>query len=276
MKEIKYNSGGQPFYIEDDQLQQVELYKAIENQFLGTDGFVFSGCVVTGNAISAGLVYLDGKIREIPNATGLTFPSYIKASSILEYESRLHTEDNQNKTTRKAYNAEITTTLPVSGNYITITATGCSNRIRYELTKADGQTFGKTYVKASSAAITGVTTTPSVFTTYTEQADELNEFNATTGEFTAQKAGLYLVAGSASMSFDTGTGGQVYLEKFSGSWATEIAYIINFLPNFLQNTLALSCIVKLAAGEKLRISTANFNVSTMNAKVENLNITNVS
>lgn len=288
MKEIKYNVGGQPFYIEDDQLQQEEIFKAIEKQFADTNGLVLSGCVVTGTSISAGLVYLDGKIRELQAATGLTFPCYIKAAPTLEYDSRIHVEDNQNKTTKRAYNAEITTTLPTSGDYITVTAQGCNKRLQYVIKNDQNNQYtpagfelnnGKvSYVKAYTGYINNISTSGSVFTNYTEVEDTLNEFDAITGEFTALQAGLYMVAGSARLDFDnwTSLGASIDVQKFVSSWEVECFFTINFPSGSYQQAFALSCVVRLNAEEKMRFRAVKVGGTNINAKIELLNICRIA
>ncbi|WP_448529207.1 hypothetical protein [Raineya sp.] len=289
MKQIKFNSGGQPFFNSDFALQQAEIYKAIEHQFLDTNGLVLSGCVVTGNSISAGLVYLDGKIRELASATGLTFPCYIKSSPQIDYDSRVHTEDNQNKTTKSEFKAEITNTLPVSGDYITVTASGVNKRLQYVLKNDQNGQFtpdafalnaGKvSYVRASTSYILNLGTSATVFTNYSEASDDLNEFDAISGEFVAAKAGIYLVAGCVRIDYpsDTNNSAEILVEKFSGSWVTEANYLQASASVTFQSVFALSVAVKLNLGEKIRVAARRFGVSTpVNTKIELLNITRIA
>ena len=261
MKIIKFNTGGQPFVVQDDELQQDEIYKAIENQFLDADGFVFSGCVVTGNAISAGLVYLDGRIREIPNANGLVFPSYIKASATQEYDGRIHNEDNQNKTTKEAYNAEITNTLPVSGDYITITAQGCSNKISYDFTNQTGFTAGRSYVEAvknnfPNQALANYEN----FVNFNAITDDLGEFNGTTGEFTAQKNGIYQINFGGRVDCSTTQGFGFFVSFWDGLNWDQIASSLRNGFN-AQGNITTSCLKKLSARQKIKCSVLSFDAS---------------
>ena len=262
MKQIKYNSGGQPFFNSDFALQQSEIYKAIENQYADVSGgVVLSGCVVTGNSISAGLVYLDGKIRELASGTGLSFPCYIKASPQIDYDSRVHTEDNQNKTTKSEFKAEITTTIPVSGDYITVTASGVNRRLNYVLKNdQNGQyapdaftlNVGKvSYVELSrftNQVVAGDTDTAIDFTT---EIDDLNEFNVATGEFVATNSGIYSFHVSVRTDL-TGEGFEISLEFWNGSyWALIGQSNRNVFSG--QGTITASAIKKLSAGQKVRI-----------------------
>lgn len=266
MREIKYNSGGQPFYVEDSELQQDEIFKAIENQYANTNGCVLSGCVVTGNAISAGLVYLSGKIRELPNQTGLTFPCYIKASAVQEYDSRIHFEDNQNKTTKRAFNAEITNTMPVSGDFITVTATGCNKRLQYVLKNDQNGQFapdaftlnaGKvSYVKASRVTNQTLANGGNLIS-WTSEIDDRNEFDATNSEFTATEAGIYAVSCSVRVDTTSASGYALGVEIWNGSaWVAVAESLRNAF--FSQGAITVSTCEKLAAGGRLRVVVLTF------------------
>lgn len=78
MKEFTSQTGGRFTYV-DDFLNLQELALAFGEIFTDCDNFIVSGCEVSGNSISAGLVYLNGKLRvveETPSITG-GWPQYI-------------------------------------------------------------------------------------------------------------------------------------------------------------------------------------------------------
>jgi len=265
MKQIKYNSGGQPFFNSDFALQQSEIYKAIENQYADVaGGVVLSGCVVTGNSISAGLVYLDGKIRELASATGLSFPCYIKASPQIDYDSRVHTEDNQNKTTKSEFKAEITTTIPVSGDYITVTASGINRRLEYVIKNEttgeysiDGYVLNPSYsyVEASRTTPQTLTAIGVNLVDFTSETDDLNEFNVSTGEFVASQSGVYQVNFSVRVSMTNANDGYSAIIYFwNGSGWEIIAESLLNIAGLIQSKLCVSVARRLVAGQKIRIS----------------------
>lgn len=259
MKQIKYNSGGQPFFNSDFALQQTELYKAIEDQFKDTQGVVISGGVVTGNSISPALVYLDGKIRELAAATGLTFPCYIRAATQIDYDSRVHTEDNQSKSTKSEFRAEIVGSVP-SGNYITVSATGCNKRLQYLLKNSENifETSGfdlnkgrVSYVEISrntnQTLATGIN-----LVTWTTEIDDLGEFNATTSEFVASQDGIYTVSFSARVDITTTSGFDLSVEFWNGSAWVVVANSLRNTAN-IQGAITVSANKKLTATQKIRI-----------------------
>lgn len=78
MKEFTSQTGGRFTYV-DDFLNLQELALAFGEIFTDCDNFIVSGCEVTGNSISGGLVYLNGKLRiveAVPSITG-GWPQYI-------------------------------------------------------------------------------------------------------------------------------------------------------------------------------------------------------
>ncbi|GAB4132164.1 MAG: hypothetical protein Fur0027_19660 [Raineya sp.] len=268
MKRIKYNSGGQPFRNSDFALQQTEIYKAIENQFADTNGFVFSGGVVTGNSISPALVYLDGKIRELAGATGLTFPCYIKASTVIEYDSRLHSEDNNNKTTKQEYKAEIVNSVP-SGDYITVSASGVDKRLVIQTKNAANQysvsgfeqNAGKvSYVEVKKTTNQVVPGNTNVAIGFTSEIDDLNEFDVATGEFVAQNAGIYSFHATVRTDL-AGEGFSITLQFWNGSaWDIIAESLRNVVA--MQGNITVSCVKKLSAGQRVRIRYYSFGGSS--------------
>ena len=77
MKEFNAQTGGRYTYV-DDFLNLQELALAFGQLFHDCDNFILSGCQVSGNAISAGFVYLNGKVRYFPGESAITkWPRYI-------------------------------------------------------------------------------------------------------------------------------------------------------------------------------------------------------
>lgn len=77
MKEFNAQTGGRYTYV-DDFLNLQELALAFGQLFHECDNFILSGCQVSGNAISAGFVYLNGKVRYFPGESAITkWPRYI-------------------------------------------------------------------------------------------------------------------------------------------------------------------------------------------------------
>ena len=77
MKEFSSQTGGRFTYV-DDVINLQELALAFSAIFNDCDNFIVAGCSVTGNSISPGLVYLNGKLRVFNGITGITeWPQYI-------------------------------------------------------------------------------------------------------------------------------------------------------------------------------------------------------
>lgn len=117
MKEFTSQTGGRFTYV-DDFLNLQELALAFGEIFTDCDNFIVSGCEVSGNSISAGLVYLNGKLRvveETPSITG-GWPQYI-------YE----VNDNKNvpyasgveKIGREVWGTKVGKTVPTTATALT-------------------------------------------------------------------------------------------------------------------------------------------------------------
>lgn len=77
MKEFSSQTGGRFTYV-DDVINLQELALAFSHIFDDCDNFIISGCEVSGNTISPGIVYLNGKLRVFNGASGISkFPQYI-------------------------------------------------------------------------------------------------------------------------------------------------------------------------------------------------------
>lgn len=76
MKEYVADTGGRYTYV-DDILNLQELALSMTAIFSGCEDFIISGCEITGNAISSGYVWINGKVRYFEGCTAATFPYYI-------------------------------------------------------------------------------------------------------------------------------------------------------------------------------------------------------
>lgn len=111
MKEFVSQTGGRYTYI-DDIMNLQELSLAFASIFDGCDNFIISGCKVSGNQISSGFVYLNGKIRHCAATTGLTkFPIYICENNSVESVSYANAET---KVGRNVYGCSISNTIPAT------------------------------------------------------------------------------------------------------------------------------------------------------------------
>lgn len=116
MKEFIAQTGGRYTYADDlENLQELAL--AFSQIFDDCDNFILSGCEVSGNAISAGYVYLNGKLRYFAGATGLTsWPQYIyelNSTESIPYDS------GGSKVGRNIYGCSIAKTVPVTKDVLT-------------------------------------------------------------------------------------------------------------------------------------------------------------
>lgn len=124
MREYVAKTGGRYTYIEDF-IGLQELSLSLTSIFEGCKNFIISGCKTTGNNnnlnISAGYVYINGKIRHFEGATiDLSNPFYIVESEKTESVSYA-----QNATQQGCIHYECfgTNELPLDKQYIKITST---------------------------------------------------------------------------------------------------------------------------------------------------------
>ncbi len=84
MIEFDAQEGGRYTYV-DDIVNLQNLALAFGELFHDCDNFILSGCEVSGTSISAGFVYINGKLRRFNGATGITsWPQYIYESNKTE------------------------------------------------------------------------------------------------------------------------------------------------------------------------------------------------
>jgi len=116
MKEFSAQTGGRYTYV-DDIINLQELALAFSSIFASCDNFVVSGCEVNGTSISAGYVYLNGKLRYFSGATGIsTWPQYIYESNKAESVAYASGAD---KVGRNVYGCSIGSSVPTSADALT-------------------------------------------------------------------------------------------------------------------------------------------------------------
>lgn len=117
MKEFASQTGGRFTYV-DDFLNLQELALVFGEIFTGCDNFIISGCEVSGNSISQGLVYLNGKIRTVEAVAEITggWPQYIY--EVNEYKNVPYASGGE-KVGRAIWGAKIGKTVPLTNTPLT-------------------------------------------------------------------------------------------------------------------------------------------------------------
>lgn len=123
--------GGRQVHQDDFAILQEELFKAIELQYTGQGAFIVQGCQVTGSAgnysIANGLVYINGKIMEFSSVSGISsFPKYIVQAADVDQDS-FALEQGGSAYKRTLVKAELVSSAPGSGEFITMTSSGGRN-----------------------------------------------------------------------------------------------------------------------------------------------------
>lgn len=116
MKEFSAQTGGRYTYADDlENLQDLAL--AFAQIFDDCDNFIVSGCEITSGAISAGYVFLNGKLRYFSGATGITsWPQYIYELNSTE---NVTYESGYSKIGRNVYGCAIAKSVPVKQDELT-------------------------------------------------------------------------------------------------------------------------------------------------------------
>lgn len=116
MKEFSAQTGGRYTYV-DDIINLQELSLAFASVFNDCDNFIVSGCEVSGSTISAGFVYLNGKLRKFSGATGIgTWPQYIYELNRTESVAYASGAD---KVGRNDYGCSIGSSVPSTPDQLT-------------------------------------------------------------------------------------------------------------------------------------------------------------
>lgn len=116
MKEFASQTGGRYTYI-DDIMNLQDLALAFASIFDGCGDFIISGCKVNGSTISAGYVFINGKIRYCAGTSSASkWPMYIYESNSVE---KVSYADSSDKVGRNVYGCAIGTSVPTSNDTLT-------------------------------------------------------------------------------------------------------------------------------------------------------------
>ena len=193
MKEYKAQTGGRYTYA-DDLLNLQNLALSFGSLFGDCLNFIISGCEVSGNNISEGYVYINGKIRKFEGHTGnSTWPKYIYENNSNE---NIGYANNQTKVGRTNYGCACGPTVPSGNDPVTgaarqsiqIESTGAALRKKNEFfgknclllnpdaaqTVANAVTFSGNVSIGGTLNVTGQTTVGSI---------KVNAITSTQGTF---------------------------------------------------------------------------------------------
>ena len=98
MKEYVAETGGRYTYA-DDILNLQELALSMTSIFSECTDFIISGCIVSGNAIASGYVWLNGKVRYFEGCPTASFPYYIyerNLSDTVTYANEMNKKGRNN------------------------------------------------------------------------------------------------------------------------------------------------------------------------------------
>ena len=115
MKEFVAETGGRYTYA-DDILNLQELALSMSSIFSGCSDFIISGCENSGNSLTAGYVWINGKIRYFEGCSAVSFPFYIyetNSTDTVAYANEV------NKKGRNNYLCSGSNTLPEVTDVVT-------------------------------------------------------------------------------------------------------------------------------------------------------------
>lgn len=115
MKEFSAQTGGRYTYADDlENLQELSL--AFAQIFDDCDNFIVSGCEVNSGKISAGYVFINGKLRYFSGASGITtYPQYIYERNTTETVAY---ESGAPKVGRNIYGCALSNTVPTQADVL--------------------------------------------------------------------------------------------------------------------------------------------------------------
>lgn len=116
MKEFSAQTGGRYTYADDlENLQELAL--AFSQIFDNCDNFIVSGCEVSGNSISAGYVFINGKIRYFSGSSNVaSWPQHIYEHNTTESVAY---ESGGSKIGRKIYGCAMAQAVPTALDALT-------------------------------------------------------------------------------------------------------------------------------------------------------------
>lgn len=212
MKEFNAQTGGRYTY-SDDLLNLQNLALSFGSLFNDCLNFIVSGCQVSGNNISEGYVYINGKIRKFDGHTGnSTWPKYIYENN--SYEN-IGYANNQTKVGRTVYGCSAGTSVPSGNDTVTgaarqsiqIASSGSAPRLR-------GEFFGRNCLLLNPEAAQTVTKNVT-FNNNIAIGGTLNVTGATTlhgvtlSSITSTQSTFSITDNSGHISIMAGTGKQV-------------------------------------------------------------------
>lgn len=116
MKEFSAQTGGRYTYV-DDIVNLQELALAFASIFDGCDNFIVNGCEISGTSITAGYVYINGKLRYFPGVSGITsWPQFIYENNQTESVAYASGSD---KVGRNIFGCAIAKTVPTIQDALT-------------------------------------------------------------------------------------------------------------------------------------------------------------
>lgn len=116
MKEFNAQTGGRYTYV-DDIMNLQELSLAFGEIFTECDNFIVSGCKVSGDSISEGFVYLNGKLRRFSGKTNITtWPQYIYEQNVTQNVAYASGADQVGRT---IYGCSISNVVPTVADEVT-------------------------------------------------------------------------------------------------------------------------------------------------------------
>lgn len=116
MKEFSAQTGGRYTYV-DDIVNLQELALAFASIFDGCDNFIVNGCEISGTSITAGYVYINGKLRYFPGVSGITsWPQFIYENNQTESVAYASGSD---KVGRNIFGCAIAKTVPTIQDTLT-------------------------------------------------------------------------------------------------------------------------------------------------------------
>lgn len=116
MKEFTSQTGGRFTYV-DDILNLQELALAFSALFDDAGDFIVSGCIPSGNKLTSGIVWLNGKLRVVEETSNITqWPVYIYEDNSTETTPYQSGED---KVGRNVWGAKVGRTVPTENTPLT-------------------------------------------------------------------------------------------------------------------------------------------------------------
>ena len=228
MKEFQSTTGGRHVYNTDFKNLQ-ELALAMQELFKACGGnFVISGCNVTTStttSVSEGYVYIDGKVRQVSAASGLSTSNlYIVANQ--RSGDSIPYADGNNGNQYIEYYAEVKNTSSVSGAYIAYDSSTASFPnlatvfFNYYAVckKAGAQSVDNLTVSKSFVALNGLLASQGV------ALDSTGAGVYKSGDSIILKVGQYLLAFNSSGVISVKNGSALVFSFSNGSGSGTITY----------------------------------------------------